>query len=80
MKYREEEENRNTKQRQRKNMAAENKCGGKAIEKLHPYTECAIQTIQTATDTKTRGPMCKNIINIIYSDDSFRDLINFSAT
>jgi hypothetical protein len=61
-------------------MAAENKYGGKAIERLHPFTECVIQTIQTATDEETRGPMCMIIINIIYSDDSFRDLINFSAT
>jgi hypothetical protein len=40
MKYREEEENRNTKQRQVQNMAAENKNSGKTIERLHPFTEC----------------------------------------
>jgi hypothetical protein len=80
MKYREEEENRITKQRQRQNMAAENKKSGKAIEKLHPFAESVIQPIQTATDTGTRGPMCMSNINITYSDDSFRDLIDFSAT
>jgi hypothetical protein len=55
MKYREEEENRNTKRRQRQNMAAENKYGGKAIERLHPFTECLIQPMQTATDTRKKA-------------------------
>lgn len=79
MKYREEEENRNMKQRQRQNMTAENKNGGKEIERLHPFTECVIQPMQTANDTTTIGSMCRSNINIIYSDDSFRDLIDFSA-
>ena len=30
---------KNTKQRQRQNTAAENKNGGKTIERLHPFTE-----------------------------------------
>jgi hypothetical protein len=42
MKYIEEEENRNMKQRQRQNMAAGNKNGGKAIERLYPFTKCSI--------------------------------------
>jgi len=81
MKYREEEENRNTKQRQRQNMAAENKNGGKTIERLHPFTECFFfQPAQTATDTRTRGPVCMSNINITYFDYSFRDLIDFCST
>lgn len=39
IKYREEEENRDTKQRQRQNMAAGNKNGGKTIERLHSFTD-----------------------------------------
>jgi hypothetical protein len=61
-------------------MATENKNGGKAIERLHPFTESVILQMRTATDTRTRGPMCMSNINVTYSDDSFRDLIDFSAT
>jgi hypothetical protein len=39
MKYREEEEYRNTKQRQRQDMAAENKNGGENIERLPSFTK-----------------------------------------
>jgi hypothetical protein len=36
--------------------------------------------MKTATDTRTRGPMRMNNINIAYFDDSFCDLIDFYAT
>jgi hypothetical protein len=36
--------------------------------------------MQTATDTKTGGPMGMSYINLIYSDGSSRDLFDFSAT
>ena len=62
-------------------MAAENKNGGKTIERLHPFTECFFfQPAQTATDTRTRGPVCMSNINITYFDYSFRDLIDFCST
>jgi hypothetical protein len=49
MKYREEEGKKNTKQRQRQNTAAENKNGGKTIERLHPFTESFSFFLTSAT-------------------------------
>jgi hypothetical protein len=67
MKYRGEKEDRNMKQRQRQNMPAENKNGRKAIERLYPFTDCSIEPMNTAADTKTRGPTGMSNINI-YSE------------